>query len=167
METGPQLKVSSDRQAKPGVEPANPVLQGQWLNHYTAVAPLCTRKPDKIKNIHTIIEISNNVVCTTSKPQISLRTCAVWSEPLLVAWIFLTVSYWPNIILSLRLHRLVWVYSCQMPHCWKSHAAAHIVPLHQIRWQLNCHCSFCSLSTAKSYVLFDCTEPENYYNNNR
>ena len=33
-------------------------------------------------------EISNNVACATSKPQISLRVGAVWSEPLLVAWIF-------------------------------------------------------------------------------
>ena len=38
-----------------------------------------------------------------SKPQISLRICAVWSEPLLVAWLltFLGVaSYWLNIIWS-------------------------------------------------------------------
>ena len=33
-------------------------------------------------------EISNNVVCAPAKPQISLRICAVWSEPLLVAWVF-------------------------------------------------------------------------------
>ena len=33
-------------------------------------------------------EISNNVVCATSKGQISLRIHAVWSESLVVAWIF-------------------------------------------------------------------------------
>ena len=36
-----------------------------------------------------------------AKPQISLRIRAVWSEPLLVTWIFLwTLSYWPNSIWS-------------------------------------------------------------------
>ena len=33
-------------------------------------------------------EISNNVVYAPSKVQISLRIRAVWSEPLLDAWIF-------------------------------------------------------------------------------
>ena len=33
-------------------------------------------------------EISNNVVCGTSKAQTSLRTRAVWSEPLLVSCVF-------------------------------------------------------------------------------
>ena len=33
-------------------------------------------------------EISKNVVCGPAKPQISLPIRAVWSEPLLVAWIF-------------------------------------------------------------------------------
>ena len=39
METGPQLKVSSDRLEKPGIEPATPGLQGKWLIHYTTAAP--------------------------------------------------------------------------------------------------------------------------------
>ena len=33
-------------------------------------------------------EISNNVVCAPAQAQTSLRICAVWSEPLLVSWIF-------------------------------------------------------------------------------
>ena len=34
METGPQLKVSSDTLAKPGIEPATPGLQGKRFIHY-------------------------------------------------------------------------------------------------------------------------------------
>ena len=33
-------------------------------------------------------EISSNVVCATSKVQISLRICTLWLEPLLVFWLF-------------------------------------------------------------------------------
>ena len=39
METGPRLKVPSDRLVKPGIEPATPGLQGKWFNHYTTAAP--------------------------------------------------------------------------------------------------------------------------------
>ena len=39
METGPWLKVSSDRQVEPGIKPATPGLQGKWLTHYTTPAP--------------------------------------------------------------------------------------------------------------------------------
>ena len=53
-----------------------------------------------------------------AKPQISLRKCAVWSEPLLVAWVFYDcyASDWaPFVVAKLkrRLQRLVWVYTCQ------------------------------------------------------
>ena len=53
-----------------------------------------------------------------AKPQISLRICAVWSEPLLVAWIFYeckaTDWAWFGVSkLKRRLHRLVWVYTCK------------------------------------------------------
>ena len=40
METGPRLKVSSDRLVKPGIESATPGLQGKWFIHYTTAAPL-------------------------------------------------------------------------------------------------------------------------------
>ena len=40
METGPGLKVSSDRLVKPGIEPATPGLQGKRFIHYTTAAPL-------------------------------------------------------------------------------------------------------------------------------
>ena len=36
---GPQLKVSSNRMMKPGIEPATPDLQGECLIHYTTEAP--------------------------------------------------------------------------------------------------------------------------------
>ena len=39
METGPQLKVSSDRLVKPGIEPATSGLQGKRFIHYTTAAP--------------------------------------------------------------------------------------------------------------------------------
>ena len=39
METGPWLKVSSNRPVKPGIEPATPGLQGKRFIHYTTAAP--------------------------------------------------------------------------------------------------------------------------------
>ena len=53
-----------------------------------------------------------------AKPQISLRRSAVWSEPLLVAWIIYDCSatdWTPYGVSKLkrRLHRPVWVYTCQ------------------------------------------------------
>ena len=53
-----------------------------------------------------------------AKPQISLRICAVWSEPLLVAWVFYdceATDWTPFGVskLNRRLHRLVWVYTYQ------------------------------------------------------
>ena len=61
-----------------------------------------------------------------AKPHRSLRICAVWSEPLLVAWIFYEFMYWLNIILSF----LSLKGSCtgssesihvKMPHCLNLH----------------------------------------------
>ena len=53
-----------------------------------------------------------------AKTQISLHISAVWSEPLLVQWIFYEyqATDWISIGVSKlkrRLHRLVWVYTCQ------------------------------------------------------
>ena len=53
-----------------------------------------------------------------AKPPISLRICAVWSEPLLVAWVFYdcwATDWTPFGVSKLkrRLHRLVRVYTCQ------------------------------------------------------
>ena len=53
-----------------------------------------------------------------AKPQISLRLCTVWSEPLLVACIFFEclatdITTFGDSKLQRRLHRLVWVDTCQ------------------------------------------------------
>ena len=53
-----------------------------------------------------------------AKAQTRLRIRAVWSEPLIVAWIFYAckaTDWTPFRISKLkrRLHRLVWVYTCQ------------------------------------------------------
>ena len=37
------LKFSSDRQVKPGIEPTTPVLEGEWLIHYTTLYPVPAR----------------------------------------------------------------------------------------------------------------------------
>ena len=53
-----------------------------------------------------------------AKPQISLRICVVWSEPLLVPCLFYQcwttdwTSFWVSKF-KRRLNRLVWVYTCQ------------------------------------------------------
>ena len=54
----------------------------------------------------------------SAKAQTSLRLCAVWSEPLLVAWIFYDSqpTVWTSFGVSKlirRLHKLVWIYTCQ------------------------------------------------------
>ena len=66
-----------------------------------------------------------------AKPQISLRTRAVWSEPLLVTWIFYDCK-------ALTEHHLEFLSlngGCtgssestlrKTPYCWKSHVSAHI-----------------------------------------
>ena len=47
METGPWLKVSSDRLVKPGIEPAAPGLQGKRFIHNTTAAPANNSDPDQ------------------------------------------------------------------------------------------------------------------------
>ena len=68
METGPQLKVSTDRVVKLGIESATPGLQGKWFIHLIPVA--------------TLLHLSHGMGFPTwyvqpAKPQISLRICAV------------------------------------------------------------------------------------------
>ena len=63
-------------------------------------------------------KISNNVICATSKDS-DQPVHTVWSEPLLVAWIFYAcyAADWTSFGVSKlkrRLHRLVWVYSFQI-----------------------------------------------------
>ena len=83
------------------------------------------------------IEMSRNVRFPTmwyvrpAKAQTSLRIRAVWSEPLLVAWIFYDclatdrTSFWVS-KLKRGLHRSSESTLVKMPHCWKSHVAAQM-----------------------------------------
>ena len=52
---GPQVKVSSERLEKPGIEPTTPGLQGEYLNHYTTEA---SRKGDCISPFLTASSIA-------------------------------------------------------------------------------------------------------------
>ena len=66
-----------------------------------------------------------------AKPQISLRIRAVWSEPLLVAWIFYDclATGWTLFGVSKlkrRLHRLAESTLVKLPHCRKSHVMAQL-----------------------------------------
>ena len=49
---GPQLKVSSDRLVKPGIEPATPGLQGKRFIHYTTAAPVKVIYMDELSKLN-------------------------------------------------------------------------------------------------------------------
>ena len=79
-----------------------------------------------------------------AKPQMSLRIRAVWSEPLLIAWVFYDcyASDWTPFGVSKlkrRLHRLVWVYTFQ----------------NATLLEISCHGSYFVPTLAS--VLFQCT----------
>ena len=70
-------------------------------------------------------------MCDQQNPQISLRIRAVWSEPLLVAWALYDCSatdWTPFGVLSLKggCRGSSESTHVKMPHCWKSHATAHL-----------------------------------------
>ena len=81
-----------------------------------------TFKVTNAQNCHIIIEprheISNNVVCATSKgsdqPAHTRSLIRAIASRLNILWV---LSYWLNIIWSFKLkrglYRLVWVYTCQ------------------------------------------------------
>ena len=71
-----------------------------------------------------LLHMSHDMGCPTmwyvlpAKAQTSLRIHTVWSEPLLVTWIF--YEYWATdrtsfgvCKLKRRLHMLIWLYTCQ------------------------------------------------------
>ena len=108
----------------------------------------------------TILNMSRNMRFPTmwyvrpAKPQFSLHICTVWSVPLLVAWIFygFKATDWTSFgvaKLKRRLHRLVWVSTCQnatlleitchgsyVNHFWYIHFYTwhYINPSHDILW---------------------------------
>ena len=79
------------------------------------VAQLPPKRRETYEPCH---EISNNVVCATSKgsdqPAHTRSLIGAIASRLNILWV---LSYWPNITWSLyakrRLHRLIWVYTCQ------------------------------------------------------
>ena len=70
METGPRLKVSSDRLEKLGIEPATPGLQGKWLIHYTTAAP--TRNNVSWSRTQRS-DADETIVCCVSSSQVLLN----------------------------------------------------------------------------------------------
>ena len=94
---------------------------------------VCQRICGKYQHLSRDMRFPTMRYVRLARPQISLRICAVWSEPLLVAWIFFKclATDWTSFgffsKLKRRLHRLVWVYTCQMQHCWKSHVTTHFI----------------------------------------
>ena len=60
METGPQLKVSSDRLAKPGIEPVSPGLHDKRFIHYTTAPPIENRDKSKITK-HLLLSKGDNL----------------------------------------------------------------------------------------------------------
>ena len=71
--------------------------QQSWIRPCRLFRVLPGPKPIQHEPWH---EISNNVFVRPPKPQISLRIRAVWSEPLLILWIFYVLSYWLKLIPS-------------------------------------------------------------------
>ena len=93
-----------------------------------------------------------------AKPQISLRIRAVWSEPLLVVWVFYDclATDWTPIgasKLKRRLQRLVRVYTCQKCHIvgnlmhWLIWCTHHSSSSRKEREKVD---TFCCYVTAKS-----------------
>ena len=102
-----------------------------------------------------------------AKTQISLRIRTVWSEPLLysrlnILWL---LSCWPNGIWSFKATGSPESTLVKMPHCWKSHVAAHMVlwlfsPFYNIRYRT-------AISTTQLWpfpVIFK-RHPEDYHTN--
>ena len=117
-----------------------------------------------------------------AKPQISLRICTVWSEPLLVAWVFYyceATDWTPFGIFKhkRRLQRLIWVCTCQnatllevscTAHLWVSKIASCvsstfpwktlnslIIPLSFSTFSASS--SFCWLIRTQGYKHFSCS----------
>ena len=89
----------------------------------------------KVVNIELRHEIPTMWYVRPAKPQISLHIWAVWSEPLLVTSIFFDcwATEWTTFGVS-KLNRKEAAQAClsqhmnvKIPHCWRSHVAAHFV----------------------------------------
>ena len=84
-------------------------------------APKTNIKTDRKENIYNLSQCMRFPAMwylRPAKPQISLLRRAVWSEPLLVTWVFYdcqATNWTPFGVSKLKrwLQRLVWVYTCQ------------------------------------------------------
>ena len=95
-----------------------------------------------------------------AKVQTSLRICAVWSEPLLVAWIFYdyyaTDQAWFGVSkLQRRPHRLVWVNTCQNATLLEITCRCSFHVNHQQTLHIECHTLFILDDVAK--FVFCCS----------
>ena len=149
----------------PEVRTPGPPVSSQALYHWATALPMsqCMRFP-------TMWYVR------PAKSQISLRIRAFWSEPLLVAWICYDcwATDWTAFGVSKlkrRLHRLVWVYTCQnvklleiMCHGsyinisdWYRHGEVSRLPGWCWFHRESCHGAECLLSASKgsySFYLF-------------
>ena len=72
METGPRLKVLSDRLVKPLIKPGTPGLQGKQFIHYTTAAPreygvFIIPIKTYLKIIFLIFQPKHNLCCVSQK----------------------------------------------------------------------------------------------------
>ena len=125
---GPWLKVSSNRLVKPGIEPVTPGLHGKWFIHYTTAICFCNEAACIYYELRH--EISNNVVCVTSKtsnqPAHMPSLIRVFASRMNILWL---LSNWLHLeFLSLKGVCTDSFESThvKMPHCWKSHVSAHM-----------------------------------------
>ena len=77
METGPRLKVSSDRLVKPGIEPATPGLQGKRFIHYTTAAPTTITLPIFFDGIIKRTHFIANKKSTQNTPNLQIKIISV------------------------------------------------------------------------------------------
>ena len=100
---------------------------------------------DRIANMSCDTSFPTILYVRPAKAQTSLRICAVWSVPLLVAWIFYNCLATDGIAFGLsklkrRLHMLVWVYTCQ----------------NALLLEITCHGSY-MLNASKNVTVYNIT----------
>ena len=99
---------------------------------YLVVSLSCLLISVSLKTYEPWHEISNNVVCGTSKtsdqPAHTRSLIRAFGSRLNIIWL-LSYCHWTSCGVSklkMRMHRLVWVYNCQNATLLESHVSAHI-----------------------------------------
>ena len=95
------------------------------------------------------------------KAQISLRICAVWSEPFLVARVLYEClatdrTSFGVAKVKMRLHRLIWVYWCQKTSCYHHILYWLLFLVHGARCSMWRICSHSTKPIHKWLLGFDC-----------